>query len=47
MEQPEEDIAEQKIAISRELEDLVNDPAAWIPEILHELAYGPQGLGLR
>ncbi|ELR25072.1 peptidase M16 inactive domain containing protein, partial [Acanthamoeba castellanii str. Neff] len=42
----EEDLQEQKIAVGRELEDMVHDPPSWLPEILHELAYGPEGLGL-
>lgn len=25
---------------------MVHDPPSWLPEILHELAYGPEGLGL-
>lgn len=34
------------VPTGRELEDMVHDPPSWLPEILHELAYGPEGLGL-
>lgn len=31
----------------RELDELVNDPPTWLSELLHELAFGSEGIGLR
>lgn len=37
---------QEKKVISNELADLHLDPGTWLTEVLHEVAFGPQGYGL-
>ncbi|KAL6070425.1 Mitochondrial-processing peptidase subunit alpha, variant 2 [Balamuthia mandrillaris] len=42
----EEDMEEQRQVLAQKLEEIQYDPDTWISEVLHELAYGKEGLGL-